>query len=293
MDAESYYILRKVIIDVVCLSCVGFPILYLFLFGDPYKRGFFCDDESIRHPFHPSTVSNVALYCVGFILPISTILIVEYVRYRRSDCQVTHKFMGRTINPWIWRCYCLIGIFGFGAACSQLLTDIAKYTIGRLRPHFYEICKPDVDCTSPDFKYKYIESFTCTGTDQKLIRESRLSFLSGHSSFSAYTMFFVVLYLQSRVKWHGSHLLRHVAQFICIAMAWGTALSRVSDYKHHWSDVLAGSLLGTTLAVLVVTFVSDIPKTNKAASSKGYESEVELEDSIRASNNGNITVTTS
>ena len=59
------------------------------------------------------------------------ILLVEYIHHRRSERQVTHKFMGHTINPWLWRCYCIIGIFGFGAASSQLLTDIAKYTIGR------------------------------------------------------------------------------------------------------------------------------------------------------------------
>ena len=29
------------------------------------------------------------------------------------------------------------------------------------------------------------------------------------------------------------------------------SLSRVSDYKHHWSDVLAGLLLGILIAVLI------------------------------------------
>lgn len=35
--------------------------------------------------------------------------------------------------------YKQIMVFGFGAAVSQLTTDIAKYTIGRLRPHFFSV----------------------------------------------------------------------------------------------------------------------------------------------------------
>lgn len=35
--------------------------------------------------------------------------------------------------------YRQIGIFAFGAAAQQLTTDIAKYTIGRLRPHFFSV----------------------------------------------------------------------------------------------------------------------------------------------------------
>jgi len=61
------------------------------------------------------------------------------------------------------------------------------------------------------------------------------------------------LYLQARMTWRGSKLLRHLLQFQFIMVAWYTALSRVSDYKHHWSDVLAGSLIGSISALVVVS----------------------------------------
>jgi phosphatidate phosphatase len=61
------------------------------------------------------------------------------------------------------------------------------------------------------------------------------------------------IYLQARFAWQGSKLLRHFLQYLCFMMAVGTALSRISDYKHHWSDVLVGALQGALVAVLVVS----------------------------------------
>lgn len=58
--------------------------------------------------------------------------------------------------------YKAVGTFLFGAAMSQSLTDIAKYSIGRLRPHFLDVCKPDwklINCSSG----AYIEDYVCSG----------------------------------------------------------------------------------------------------------------------------------
>lgn len=68
-----------------------------------------------------------------------------------------------------------VGVFLFGTACTVLLTDIAKYTIGRLRPHFMTLCVPNVNCSLPENQHRYIEDFFCTATNitPKQLKEIR------------------------------------------------------------------------------------------------------------------------
>ena len=67
------------------------------------------------------------------------------------------------------------------------------------------------------------------------------------------TCFFLLqLYLHKRLLWSKVVLVRPVLQLIVISLSVLTCVSRVSDYKHHWSDVLAGGLLGVVLAVFSV-----------------------------------------
>ena len=40
-----------------------------------------------------------------------------------------------------------------------------------------------------------------------------------------------------------------------------TGFSRISDYKHHWSDVLIGLLQGSLMATFGAFFISDLYRT--------------------------------
>lgn len=64
-----------------------------------------------------------------------------------------------------------IGVFLFGCAVSQSFTDIAKVSVGRLRPHFLDVCRPNfstIDCS-----LGYITNYNCTGEDSD-VQEARL-----------------------------------------------------------------------------------------------------------------------
>lgn len=63
-----------------------------------------------------------------------------FLAKRKSNPDSGMHLFGWNIPLWVFNSYKQIGVFGFGAACSQLTTDIAKYSIGRLRPHFYTVC---------------------------------------------------------------------------------------------------------------------------------------------------------
>ncbi|XP_021938567.1 hillarin isoform X6 [Zootermopsis nevadensis] len=153
-------------------------------------------------------------------------------------------------TPYLWmvQCYTYVGAFLFGAGMEHVTVEVAKRLVGRLRPHFLAACVPlGLNCNF--ISHNYITDYICLGNDD-LIKEARMSFPSGHSSLSFYAATFTIMYLQIRMAWQSSKHLKHLLQFLAMMAAWATALTRVSDYMHHWSDVLAGIAIGTFFGIL-------------------------------------------
>lgn len=248
-------------LDLFCLFMAALPFLIIETSTiKPYRRGFYCNDESIKYPLKVSETINDAVLCaVGIVIAILAIITGEFYRiyYLKEKSRSTIQ------NPYVAALYKQVGCFLFGCAISQSFTDIAKVSIGRLRPHFLSVCDPDfsqINCSEG-----YIQNYRCRGEDSK-VQEARKSFFSGHASFSMFTMLYLVLYLQARFTWRGARLLRPLLQFTLLMMAFYTGLSRVSDHKHHPSDVLAGFAQGALVACCIVFFVSDLFKTKTSLS---------------------------
>ncbi|XP_051553839.1 phospholipid phosphatase 3-like isoform X2 [Myxocyprinus asiaticus] len=231
------------------LSVAALPFLIIECGSvKPYRRGFYCSDESIKYPAkHRDTISDGVLSAVGILIVILSITIGESYRIRYLH-KSSNAFVG---NPYISVLYKQVGVFIFGCAVSQSFTDIAKVSVGRLRPHFLDVCRPDL--ASVNCSMGYITEYRCTGDDGK-VQEARKSFFSGHASFSMYTM----LYLASRMSWRGARVLRPLVQFTLLMMTFYTGLSRVSDHKHHPTDILAGFAQGALVANSTVFYVSDL-----------------------------------
>lgn len=83
------------------------------------------------------------------------------------------------------------------------------------------------------------------------------TFLNSNSSPSSDFFFSssvcLQLYVQARMQGKWTRLVRPTIQFFLVAFAFYVGYTRVSDYKHHWSDVLIGLLQGALIAVLNVS----------------------------------------
>ena len=217
---------------------------------EPFHRGYFCDDTTIKYPYvEQQTVP--AYLC----LLIWTILCLVHL----SIAYVTQKSKKMLLDAM----YKLT----LGFSLCMIITDVSKFSLGRLRPHFLAVCNPNleevcyqiedayIEVEESDYSYtesyhpKYvIEKNTCTGTND-LLREARLSFISGHSSISFYTAAFLIIFMKKFInKW----LLRTLLQFTHFILACWISITRITDYMHHPEDVIIGSIIGIVCAYIIM-----------------------------------------
>ncbi|KIH92387.1 hypothetical protein SPBR_02762 [Sporothrix brasiliensis 5110] len=154
-------------------------------------------------------------------------------------------------------------IFGvlYSLSNSVVFQVIIKWLIGGLRPHFLDVCKPDLSLakTLPPHKSAYIASgfnnmyYTreiCTG-DPRQINDALSSFPSGHTTAGFAGFVFLSLYMNGKFKIfsHQHTQLWKMHLFyapILVATLIGGALT--IDAFHNWYDILAGAAIGTTMA---------------------------------------------
>ncbi|XP_036164428.1 phospholipid phosphatase 1 isoform X4 [Myotis myotis] len=169
-----------VALDLLCVLLAGLPFAILTSRHTPFQRGLFCNDVSIKYPYKEDTIPYALLG--GILIPFSVIVaVLMYGASGKNEemvlgealcvyCNLLHS-NSFVRNNYVATIYKAVGTFLFGAAASQSLTDIAKYSIGRLRPHFLDVCDPDwskINCSSEG----YIENYVCRGNAQK-VKEGR------------------------------------------------------------------------------------------------------------------------
>lgn len=139
-----------------------------------------------------------------------------------------------------------------------------KGIVGEPRPHFLDTCKPKeaTNCTN-----QFISKFECANknTSAYYIQDASKSFPSGHASFSFYLFVFIAWFLQKRLEDVRPSIVLWL-QTMALTWAVGCSLSRLTDHRHHWWDILAGSFIGSFIAVCSIKSFSFGFKINEKES---------------------------
>ena len=276
----------RVAIEFFAIIILIYPMahIYIFLHGEksPFKRGFYCDDQSLKHPIVPEEIPESIAFAIWTIIVFLLIPAIELLHVTIFS-HLSPTPLGKW-GPWVFiELYRILGYFTLGALFTLLTTEMAKFKVGRLRPYFLTVCNAtlDNDTCKDDLGYNIFvtpDKVNCTG-DEEEVREARKSFLSGHTSLSFYTATFLIVYIQARlcnlgsdnhrqsmnksVKmfkmiFSGLKILRPFLQFGIFSLAAYITLTRISDYKHHPGDVLAGMVVGIFFAFMILIFLMDL-----------------------------------
>ena len=142
------------------------------------------------------------------------------------------------------------------------------------------MCSPNldnIDCGTKD-NPNFITNYECTGgntdlisqlskeygkTEEELIatfkRHPHTSFFSGHASLIWASAFFVFMYLRRRVlsqNYEGLiSIVTKVIQLMCIGTAMWVSYTRITDFWHHPTDVLAGAFVGSSVQYFNVRYL--------------------------------------
>ena len=161
--------------------------------GEPFIRGFYCKDESVSKPFKESTISSTIVVIISCILGFCCFVFTDIINFVLMDSiasiPICHRF--KRVKKALFRNLVILSlVYMLGMGITMFITDIGKYSVGRLRPHFLDVCKPDwstLNCTNLDGSPRYfVGNEYCTNNEKDTWRfkDARLSFPSGHSSYS-------------------------------------------------------------------------------------------------------------
>jgi len=237
-----------IFINVVICFSFGVCVYGFYKLGKPHIRGFYCDDDSINKPYRESTVPVSLLLPIIFVIVFTVVVLVELYKKFHTLCIGWHSFKSRGVFKLFVSISVVCLLFLYGGGIVMFITDVVKYSIGRLRPNYYALCIPDwskINCTvtSHGLKQMIFGDEHCTN---KKIKEGRLSFPSGHASFTIYSATFLVIYIEQQLKLKNPWVSISKLFFQVLIATGGvfTCASRVADNKHHPTDVIAGFILG-------------------------------------------------
>ncbi|XP_010896575.1 phospholipid phosphatase-related protein type 1 isoform X1 [Esox lucius] len=263
---RSYSIIPCFIFVELVIMAGTVLLAYYFELTDTFGihvQGFFCNDADLMKPYpgvdETSFIPPLILYCVVASAPTAVIFIGELSMYIMKSTRAALLAQEKTIvtgeccylNPLIRRIIRFVGVFAFGLFATDIFVNAGQVVTGNLTPYFLSVCKPNYTGTECRFNHQFIsKGNVCTGSPA-VVEKARRSFPSKDASLSVYSAVYVTMYITSTIKTKSSRLAKPVLCLGTLCTAFLTGLNRVSEYRNHCSDVIAGFILGSSVALFL------------------------------------------
>ena len=117
----------RVAIEILALFVLTYPMMhiYIFLSGDlePVKRGFFCDDENLKHPNVKEEIKVGECFLIWACIVVFIVPAIELLHVTVFQREFDQK-LGKL--PWIVvELYRILGYFTMGGFFTLLTTGIS------------------------------------------------------------------------------------------------------------------------------------------------------------------------
>ncbi|KAM7370225.1 hypothetical protein PAMP_011496 [Pampus punctatissimus] len=243
-------------------------------------------------PEDSSAVPPVLLYAVVAGLPTLLITITEtvlfLVQYTSKEFDRSEKTVATGdccyLNPLVRRTFRFLGVYTFGLFTVDIFVNAGQVVTGNLAPYFLTVCKPNYTALGCQQALRYIShQEACTGNQDDILR-ARKTFPSKEAALSVYAALYLAkegsvhgkqsdkanktqeqdvrrsekrgeMYVTCTVQAKGTRLAKPVLSLGLMCLAFLTGLNRVAEYRNHWSDVIAGFIIGTAIATFLVVCV--------------------------------------
>ncbi|CAN0219410.1 unnamed protein product [Lampetra planeri] len=188
------------------------------------------------------------------------------------------------INPLLRRLVRFTGVFAFGYFATDIFVNVGQVVTGSPVPHFLSVCRPNytalgcgagavaggggagagggavamaavvavgggnggVGVATARF-VAGAEDGACTG-DGPLVQQARRSFPSKDAALAMYAALYVTMYVTSTVRARSTRLAKPVLCLAVLCLACVAGVNRVTEFRNHWGDVLAGFTVGLGIA---------------------------------------------
>ncbi|KAJ7740744.1 PAP2-domain-containing protein [Mycena maculata] len=255
---------RKLLVSYAPDWIITLALAAITLALDPvhgFRRQFSLADTSLHYTFAVhERIPDYALYLIAILSPVILQALINFF----------------TIRSW-WDLHNgLLGLI-LGLSMTGSITQFTKLTVGRPRPDLLDRCQPIPGSVDPVFGLSNATICT-TPIGSALMLDGFRSFPSGHSSLSFAGLGFLAFYLAGKLHLfdHRGYAAKAWVSLVPFAGAALVAISRTMDNRHHWQDVLVGSILGTVVSYF--TYRQYYPSLASEVSHRPYAPRITQED---------------